>query len=1110
MNVAQFAARLFGAGLVVCAATASAWAQDYTVAEVSNTSGSKYTAPPATGVTNLGLSFTAAEVALPFEFPYFGAVYSKVWASNSGFLQFGVDTGSTSYANTTLDGTASAEAGIIAPYWDDLNDASVYGSVVTWTSGTAPTRTFYVSWEGVAHYTVSGASSLSFQVQLSEGSGRIVLAYKKDSTTSTWGGGYSASSGARTSYTMGLVAPGSDARYLAGPSHTPAFPNYYSPSGGTSNALYGRPRYDYTFDPKVFTYSGTVQFDRLVSDATGIGNSVQSAVPLMGFTVEVQRADGSLGFQGVTDANGAFSVKTYGADSAAAGNIVVTAEDSASVVRASAKGNPVGYTVKSAVRYNANLSAGTVLIGAAQDASGEKRAPFDIALALREARDWASTRTAHSIPKLEVLYDPASAALTAYTPAQDETAAALRVGSTGASNPDAWDTGVLRRVYGRHLLAAIAGSPSTSANSSFDAITDEQNAFAEGFGAYLHAAISGATELIDGTSGSTATVYDLENESLVSRKGPDVAGWVATALCDLVDGANETWDRVDGSGSAASRPFLVVDSLTAAPTATTFLAAWGALGLPGGDLSREFVHAGLVADDASEANDDRFEPTDLGDLGVRKSNLVLNLYNEDWFRIHVTSALPALYADVNFDRVGYDTDLVLDVRDAAGSVLTTAPAPQPFKPFSAVTGAVAAGDYFVRVAYKSGVRLPSYSVQAYARLQLTLPTFQPSTEGRPYSAQLTVVGGVPPYTVSVVQPSKLPPGVQPDSVGLRVAGTAAGSGSFTFTLSATDTGSPANVSNSIGSITINPALQVRLAQYLPFASGRLIDVQGPFTGGTGPLAFYVGEGSLPFGLSLDKDTMHFVGTASTLGTSEFRIDGSDSTGSVSSASTTAVVCTAFEAKPVQTPLAAGGAAAGFWFDALAGSKATIRITTAKKAVKRTLQAFILDASGQSVPGARVKVKSGQAQLTGIVCPESGRYYVVLASADGAETTLQGTANVALPKSVKTKLTAFTPSDTSPIKLGVLAGAKVSVKCTADKRSGLKPKIVALRDPSGATVITWRDIVKPTATGFTLAMELPTSGTWTLVLGADSASGAPGNVTFSTSIKQPKGVTYTAD
>src|SRR6185295_13028384 len=125
-------------------------------------------------------------------------------------------------------------------------------------------------------------------------------------------------------------------------------------------------------------------------------------------------------------------------------------------------------------------------------------------------------------------------------------------------------------------------------------------------------------------------VFDFESPSISVTKGPDVAGCVAGALVDLLDGANEAFDSVDGT-STPGRVLEAVASLSVAPTAETFWRAWADAGFHDGDPARVLVAHKVLADDAFEPNDQASEAAPLGAVGLVRHGLLLNRFSEDWW-----------------------------------------------------------------------------------------------------------------------------------------------------------------------------------------------------------------------------------------------------------------------------------------------------------------------------------------------------------------------------------------------------------------------------------------------------------------------------------------------
>ncbi len=104
-----------------------------------------------------------ADVALPFDFPFYGADRSSVRIYSNGFLTFSSFVGD-SFTNTGIP-AAGAPNALVAPFWDDL-DQSVTDGGTTYT-GTLPDGRFVVQFDEVKRY-LQGTSSLTFQVILSE------------------------------------------------------------------------------------------------------------------------------------------------------------------------------------------------------------------------------------------------------------------------------------------------------------------------------------------------------------------------------------------------------------------------------------------------------------------------------------------------------------------------------------------------------------------------------------------------------------------------------------------------------------------------------------------------------------------------------------------------------------------------------------------------------------------------------------------------------------------------------------------------------------------------------------------------------------------------------
>jgi hypothetical protein len=348
-----------------------------------------------------------------------------------------------------------------------------------------------------------------------------------------------------------------------------------------------------------------------------------------------------------------------------------------------------------------------------------------------------------------------------------------------------------------------------------------------------------------------------------------------------------------------------------------------------------------------------------------------------------------------------------------------------------------------------------------------------------------------------------------ESSTVRVFGTPATVGAFPITVRLTDAGNPANVTQRSRTVTINDELTIPVASFVGFALGKAVDAPLPTAGGTEPFTLTVPSGSLPAGLAFDAGTFRVTGTATAGPSSAFELDAIDVAGSADHVATRGVIASPASGKNVPGDLVAGIDACGWWFDAVQGSKVSFTVATAKKRAKRTLIGTVLAPDRSAVLTGRIKAKLGSLTGSGFLCPESGRYYVIASSDAGDATQLLGNVKVVPPSKGSAKLPEFQPSDTTTLEVGALPGAVLKLKFAGDKKKGLVAKIVSVTDPDGTPVV-FAPSVKANALGGTLTMTLPVGGTWTVVVGATSSNGTPGKLATSYTVKQPKGVTYSAD
>lgn len=199
--------------------------------------------------------------------------------------------------------------------------------------------------------------------------------------------------------------------------------------------------------------------------------------------------------------------------------------------------------------------------------------------------------------------------------------------------------------------------------------------------------------------------------------------------------------------------------------------------------------------------------------------------------------------------------------------------------------------------------------------------------GRPYSAVLQAIGGVPPYAFSLLSGS-LPPGLGLSANG-TISGTPTQIGSFSFVAQVRDSQDLLG----FGAFTIVIGNQTPLTLALAPATGAVgVPYSGlvSATGGTPPYTFALVAGTLPNGLTLSANGT-LSGTPTKVGAFAVSIRGTDSSGvtgtlnsTITIASASPVVVdvaplTATLGQPYSAVVSATGGTPPYTFTTIAGS-----------------------------------------------------------------------------------------------------------------------------------------------------------------------------------------------
>lgn len=170
----------------------------------------------------------------------------------------------------------------------------------------------------------------------------------------------------------------------------------------------------------------------------------------------------------------------------------------------------------------------------------------------------------------------------------------------------------------------------------------------------------------------------------------------------------------------------------------------------------------------------------------------------------------------------------------------------------------------------------SIKVNPAPLLSITATSLPSGNVGAAYRGTVTIQGGQPAFTWSLVS-GNLPPGLSQDTSTGIITGTPTMQGTFSFTVQVQDSSLPVQTASASLSITIGAplALQITTLSLPGGTTASPLNASVQATGGVQPYTWSLTNGQLPAGLALAASTGLISGTPIAAGTSTFTIQVAD-------------------------------------------------------------------------------------------------------------------------------------------------------------------------------------------------------------------------------------------
>ncbi|MEP7108826.1 MAG: LamG-like jellyroll fold domain-containing protein, partial [Ferruginibacter sp.] len=115
-------------------------------------------------------------IPIGFDFWYMGVRYTTISASSNGWITLGADITNATPVNSLNSGGVRP---VLAPLWDNL-DAQLTSNITYVTTGAAGSRVFTIQFLAMKWSRTASGSTMSFQVKLYEGKGKIEYIYRRE------------------------------------------------------------------------------------------------------------------------------------------------------------------------------------------------------------------------------------------------------------------------------------------------------------------------------------------------------------------------------------------------------------------------------------------------------------------------------------------------------------------------------------------------------------------------------------------------------------------------------------------------------------------------------------------------------------------------------------------------------------------------------------------------------------------------------------------------------------------------------------------------------------------------------------------------------------------